>query len=106
LKCRRLPGARCRPPKWCRLHLPSREDDALRLSGEIIPGNDSALQQFGSHVASHDEVLVDLSGVTRIDYGSVSQFIGVLMQGLGSGKTITLMRGHTTRSAPPHDHAN
>lgn len=68
-------------------------DDALRLSGEIIPGNDSALQQFGSHVASHDEVLVDLSGVTRIDYGSVSDFIGVLMQGLGSGKTITL-RGH------------
>jgi ABC-type transporter Mla MlaB component len=68
-------------------------DDALRLSGEIIPGNEMALQQFGSYVASHDEVLVDLSGVTRIDYGSVSQFIGVLMQGLGSGKTITL-RGH------------
>jgi anti-anti-sigma regulatory factor len=68
-------------------------DDALRLSGEITPGNDLALQQFGSHVAAHDDVLVDLSQVTRIDYASVGQFISVLMQGLGSGKTITL-RGH------------
>jgi len=68
-------------------------DDALRLSGEITPANDSALQQFGSYAATHNEVLVDLSQVTRVDYGSVSQFIGVLMQCLGSGKTITL-RGH------------
>jgi ABC-type transporter Mla MlaB component len=68
-------------------------DDALRLSGEITPSNDSALQQFGSYAATHDEVLVDLSQVTRVDYGSVSQFISVLMQCLGSGKTITL-RGH------------
>jgi ABC-type transporter Mla MlaB component len=68
-------------------------DDALRLSGEITPANDSALQQFGSYAATHNEILVDLSQVTRVDYGSVSQFIGVLMQCLGSGKTITL-RGH------------
>ncbi|MHB1187139.1 STAS domain-containing protein [Thiobacillus sp.] len=68
-------------------------DDALRLSGEITPANDSALQQFGSYAATHNDVLVDLSQVTRVDYGSVSQFIGVLMQCLGSGKTITL-RGH------------
>ena len=69
------------------------EDDALRLSGEITPADDSALQQFGNHAAGRDEVLVDLSRVTRIDYASVGQFISVLMQSLGSGKTITL-RGH------------
>jgi anti-anti-sigma regulatory factor len=68
-------------------------DDALRLSGEITPANDSALQQLGSYAASHHDVLVDLTQVTRVDYGSVSQFIGVLMQCLGSGKAITL-RGH------------
>ncbi|MHB1214424.1 MAG: STAS domain-containing protein [Thiobacillus sp.] len=68
-------------------------DDALRLAGEITPANDSALQQLGSYAATHNEVLVDLSQVTRVDYGSVSQFISVLMQCLGSGKTITL-RGH------------
>lgn len=68
-------------------------DDALRLAGEITPANDSALQQFAGHAATHNEVLVDLTQVTRVDYGSVSQFISVLMQCLGSGKTITL-RGH------------
>jgi len=68
-------------------------DDALRLSGEITPANDSALQEVGTYAASHDEVLVDLTQVTRVDYGSVSQFISVLMQCLGSGKSITL-RGH------------
>ena len=69
------------------------QDDALRLSGEITPANDSALQQFSSYAASHSDVVVDLSQVTRVDYGSVSQFISVLMQCLGSGKSITL-RGH------------
>lgn len=68
-------------------------DDALRLSGEITPSTDSVLQQLGSYAATHNEVMVDLSKVTRVDYGSVSQFIGVLMKCLGSGKTITL-RGH------------
>ncbi|MBU1396493.1 MAG: STAS domain-containing protein [Gammaproteobacteria bacterium] len=68
-------------------------DDALQLAGEITPANDSALQQLGSYATTHNEVLVDLSQVTRVDYGSVSQFISVLMQCLGSGKTITL-RGH------------
>ncbi|MCK7574803.1 MAG: STAS domain-containing protein [Chromatiales bacterium] len=61
--------------------------------GEITPANDSALQQFGSYAATHTDVLVDLAQVTRVDYGSVSQFISVLMQCLGSGKSITL-RGH------------
>jgi ABC-type transporter Mla MlaB component len=68
-------------------------DDALCLAGEITPANDSALQQLGSYAATHSEVLVDLAQVTRVDYGSVSQFISVLMQCLGSGKAITL-RGH------------
>ena len=68
-------------------------DDALCLSGEITPSTDSVLQQLGSYAAAHDEVLVDMSKVTRVDYGSVSQFISVLMQCLGSGKSITL-RGH------------
>lgn len=68
-------------------------DDALQLSGEITPSNDSALQQFGSYATTHNEVLVDLTRVTRVDYGSVSQFISVLMQCLGSGKSIVL-RGH------------
>ncbi len=68
-------------------------DDAYRLSGEISPANDSMLQQVCSYAASRSDFVVDLSQVTRVDYGSVSQFISVLMQCLGSGKSITL-RGH------------
>ena len=89
------------PPSWSEVQAAvvvqaapaESQDDALRLSGEITPANDSALQQFSSYAATHDEVLIDLAQVTRVDYGSVSQFISVLMQCLGSGKTITL-RGH------------
>jgi ABC-type transporter Mla MlaB component len=89
------------PPSWSEVQaaevvqaVPAApRDDALMLSGEITPANDSALQQFGSYAATHNDVLVDLSQVTRVDYGSVSQFISVLMQCLGSGKAITL-RGH------------
>ena len=51
------------------------------------------MQQVCGYAASHSSVLVDLSQVTRVDYGSVSQFISVLMQCLGTGKSITL-RGH------------
>ena len=69
------------------------QDDALQLAGEITPANDSALQQFGTYAATHNDVLIDMAQVTRVDYGSVSQFISVLMQCLGSGKSITL-RGH------------
>jgi ABC-type transporter Mla MlaB component len=89
------------PPSWSEV-LPAEviqtapaepRDDALQLSGEITPSNDSVLQQIASYASTHNEVLVDMSQVTRIHYGSVSQFISVLMQCLGSGKTITL-RGH------------
>jgi ABC-type transporter Mla MlaB component len=86
------------PPSWSEVEAAEvvqaapaeADDDALRLSGEIVPGNDVALQQFSSHAATHEAVLVDLSQVTRIDYASVGQFISVLMQGLGTGKTVTL----------------
>ena len=89
------------PPSWSEVQAaevvqstPAKPaDDALQLSGEITPANDSALQQFGSYAATHNNVVVDLTQVTRVDYGSVSQFISVLMQCLGSGKAITL-RGH------------
>ena len=89
------------PPSWSEVQAaevvqaaPSEpHDDALQLSGEITPSNDSVLQQINSYASTHNEVLVDLSQVTRIDYGSVSQFISVLMNCLGSGKPITL-RGH------------
>jgi anti-anti-sigma regulatory factor len=89
------------PPSWSEVQaaevIPAApaepRDDALRLNGEITPANESMMQQFSSYAANRNEVLVDLTQVTRIDYGSISQFISVLMQCLSSGKPITL-RGH------------
>jgi len=89
------------PPSWSEVQAAvvvqsapaESNDEALRLSGEITPANDAALQQFSSYAADRTEVLVDLAQVTRVDYGSVSQLISVLMHCLGSGKSITL-RGH------------
>ncbi len=89
------------PPSWSEVQaaevvqaVPSEpRDDALRLKGEIAPGNESAMQQFSEYAAVRNEILVDLAQVTRVDYATVSQLISLLMQSLGSGKTITL-RGH------------
>jgi len=89
------------PPSWSEVQaaevIPAApavpRDDALQLNGEITPSNDSAMQQFSNYATSHNEVLVDLTQVTRVDYGSVSQLISVLMQCMSSGKRITL-RGH------------
>jgi ABC-type transporter Mla MlaB component len=67
--------------------------DALQLKGDIDPGNESAMQQLSDYATAHDDIQVDLAQVTRIDYASVSHLISVLMQCLGSGKSITL-RGH------------
>ncbi len=68
-------------------------DDALRLSGEITPSSEGGLQQLRSYAETHDNVLADLSQVTRVDYESVSQVLSVLMQCLGSGKAV-ILRGH------------
>ena len=89
------------PPSWIEVpaaevvQVPSPEPvgEALILSGEITPKNETAFQQMGSYAASHKDIVVDLAQVTRVDYASVSSLIGLLMQWLGEGKTVTL-RGH------------
>jgi anti-anti-sigma regulatory factor len=69
--------------------------DALKLCGEISPANDSAFQAMEDYAAAHQTVVLDLSGLTRVDYASVSGFISLLMQWLGSGKTIILSGHHS-----------
>ncbi|MBI1283158.1 MAG: STAS domain-containing protein [Thiobacillus sp.] len=88
------------PPSWSAVQAaevvqaaPAEGGDVLQLKGDITPGNEGAIQQFSDYAAAHNDVLVDLGQVTRIDYGSVSHLISVLMQCLGNGKSITL-RGH------------
>jgi len=65
------------------------------LSGEISNKNEAAFQLMGAYAADHTNIVLDLANVTRVDYDSASSLIGILMQWLGEGKTITL-RGHHT----------
>lgn len=69
-------------------------DDALVLRGEITPQDDTLLQQMTDFAATRSTVLIDLGAVTRIDYASVSSLIGLMMQWLGEGKTVTMRNHH------------
>lgn len=69
------------------------DDDALVLNGVLSDQNEAAFQLMGIYAADHSAIVMDLTQVTRVDYDSVSSLIGLLMQWLGEGKSITL-RGH------------
>ena len=89
------------PPSWVAVQAaelvqappPEPKGDALTLSGEITPRNETALKQLALYAASHQNIVVDLSQVTRIDYACVSDLISQFMQLLGSSKSVTLC-GH------------
>lgn len=93
------------PPSWIKTAaaqvvqapdpIPEASDDALALSGEISNNNEAAFDQMRTYAADHSAIVLDLAQVTRVDYASVGSLIGLLMQWLGEGKTITL-RGHHT----------
>jgi len=91
------------PPSWIETAAavvvqapePEAHDDALVLSGEISNKNEAAFHLMGAYAADHSDIVLDLANVTRVDYDSASSLIGILMQWLGEGKTITL-RGHNT----------
>ena len=93
------------PPSWIETSaaqviqvpnpVPEASDDALVLSGEISSQNEAAFTLMGAYAADHTNIVLDLAQVTRVDYASVGSLIGLLMQWLGEGKTITL-RGHHT----------
>jgi anti-anti-sigma regulatory factor len=74
---------------------PVAADDALALSGEISSKNEAAFELMTKYAADHANIVLDMSQVTRVDYGTVSSLLGLLMQWLGEGKTITI-RGHHT----------
>jgi anti-anti-sigma regulatory factor len=64
--------------------------DAYVLKGVISEASQDQIAKLMQYAESHAEVVVDCSGVTRVDYGYVGHLIGQLMQLLGNGKAITL----------------
>lgn len=89
------------PPSWVAVQAaelvqappPAPKGNGLTLSGEITPKNETALKQLELYAASHNDIVVDLSQVTRIDYACISDLISQFMHLLGSSKSVTLC-GH------------
>ena len=65
-------------------------EEAYRLEG-VLGGNQAdTWNKLNQYAAQHTQVILDLSSVPRIEYASVGQFMNLLMQLLGQGKTIVL----------------
>ncbi len=86
------------PPSWENVEAavevaapaPEIPTDAFVLSGVISEASQEQLAKLMQYAESHDEVVVDCSGIIRVEYGYVGSFIGQIMQLLGTGKVITL----------------
>ncbi len=86
------------PPSWENVQAaqevaaPAAEmpEDAFALKGVLSEASQGQIARLMQYADSRSEVVVDCSGVTRVDYAYVGHLIGQLMQLLGSGKTITL----------------
>lgn len=74
---------------------PATTGDALGVSGEISSKNQAVFELMKTYAADRAEVVLDMAQVTRVDYDSVGNLIGLLMQWLGEGKTITVREHHT-----------
>lgn len=64
--------------------------DAFAIKGVISEASADQIAKLMKYAESRADVVVDCSGVTRVDYAYVGNLIGQLMQLLGTGKTITL----------------
>lgn len=64
--------------------------DAFKLKGVISEASQSQIAALLQFAQSRQEVAIDCSDVTRVDYAYIGSLISHLMQLLGSGKTITL----------------
>ncbi|MEW6132636.1 MAG: STAS domain-containing protein [Pseudomonadota bacterium] len=86
------------PPSWENVQAaqevaaPAEEvpTDAFVLKGVISEASADQIAKLMKYAEPRADVVVDCSGVTRVDYAYVGNLIGQLMHLLGTGKTITL----------------
>jgi anti-anti-sigma regulatory factor len=86
------------PPSWENVQAaqevaapaPEIPTDAFVLKDVISDASQNQINKLMQYAESHTDVVVDCSAITRVDYGYVGNFIGQLMQLLGSGRVITL----------------
>ncbi len=66
------------------------EENTFFLSGVISTASASRLQELSNFAASRGEIFLDMSKVSRVDFGSIGEFSGVLAGLHGSGKKVLL----------------
>lgn len=69
---------------------PEMPGNAFVLSGEIGEASHAQIDALLKYAQEHAEVVIDCSGLVRMEYGYVGTWIGHLMQMLGNGRTVTL----------------
>ncbi len=86
------------PPSWENIQAAreispaaaERNPDIFALKGVLSETSQNQIAGLLQYAQSRQEVAIDLSELTRLDYAFVGSFISHLMQLLGSGKVITL----------------
>jgi ABC-type transporter Mla MlaB component len=73
----------------------ARDGNACQWTGIISGEQPRAYSDLIIFAQNHNPVVVDLTEVSRIEYGSVSSLISTLMGILGNGKSI-IMKGHNS----------
>ncbi|MDD5330754.1 MAG: STAS domain-containing protein [Sulfuricella sp.] len=66
------------------------DDDAFYLSGVISAASEQQFRKMADFAATHNEVLLDMAGVPRVDFVSVGNFVGALAGLSGSGKKVLI----------------
>jgi len=66
------------------------EDNTFFLNGVISTATASQLQELCNFAASRSEVYLDMTKVSRVDFGSIGDFSGVLADLHSSGKKVLL----------------
>jgi len=64
------------------------DENTFYMSGVISSASGPQLQELANYAASRSEVYLDMSGVPRVDFVSVGDFVGVLVRLNGSGKKL------------------
>lgn len=66
------------------------DENTFYMSGVISSASGPQLQELANYAASRSEVYLDMSGVPRVDFVSVGDFVGVLVRLNGSGKKLLI----------------
>lgn len=85
------PMTQCKPAAAAVADLPPAPDaDAFFLNGVISTDSEPQLQELARYAQARNEVYLDMTGVVRIDFVSIGNFVSALASLSGSGKKVLI----------------